>query len=314
MRIVVRSSDYGEAHAVSGFREDFGRRMLGLEVVAEDPTEFSATTIVQPIGMVLGSSIAANRTTFERNRLNDGDGNASLMWVRDGEMRADTRNTTHSVGQGHLLLISHEEQASVYLGRNSVLDGVLLPRALLEHGLSRVGRSLFGTYDQNNPIAAVLKAYVTTLLSSDPARTIGFQRLSGGHVADLITALLMERAGEPDPRAESESLARFEQICRAIDKQALDHSLTIHKLSTQFQLSLRSLNAIFARFDTTVADEIRHARLKHARRLLLLSQQGRQVPLKIAEIAFAAGFNDVTTFNRAYLRQFGERPSDTREK
>jgi transcriptional regulator GlxA family with amidase domain len=52
-------------------------------------------------------------------------------------------------------------------------------------------------------------------------------------------------------------------------------------------------------------------RLQAARKMLADPRSDR---LKVIDIAYASGFNEVSYFNRRFRQRFGEKPSDAREE
>lgn len=97
----------------------------------------------------------------------------------------------------------------------------------------------------------------------------------------------------------------FEEFRAYIESHCEDPALTPDLLAEHSGMSLRTLQAIFAREGTSPAQEVRRARLQRGHRML---EEGNAV----AEAAFSSGFNDVGTFSRAYRRAFNRPPVATK--
>lgn len=97
----------------------------------------------------------------------------------------------------------------------------------------------------------------------------------------------------------------FQELLTYIRSRCCDPRLTPAYLAQRAEVSLRTLQGVFSRHQTSPAREIRQARLAHGHRLL---QEGRSV----TETAYTSGFNDVGTFSRAYRRAFGQPPVASR--
>lgn len=114
----------------------------------------------------------------------------------------------------------------------------------------------------------------------------------------------------PDPShrtgsADSTSSMRgqeFDELMTYIRSRCGDPTLTPNHLAVQAGVSLRTLQAVFAKESTSPAREIRNARLELGRSLL---EQGHNV----TDTAFSSGFSDAGTFSRAYRRTFGSPPA-----
>jgi AraC-like DNA-binding protein len=89
-----------------------------------------------------------------------------------------------------------------------------------------------------------------------------------------------------------------------------DNSLTIASVARYFGLSSKLVQRLFERAGMTFTEFVLEQRLQLARRLLS-GQDSRQN--KIGAIAYAAGFGDLSYFNRTYRRRFGMTPSEWRD-
>jgi AraC-like DNA-binding protein len=74
-------------------------------------------------------------------------------------------------------------------------------------------------------------------------------------------------------------------------------------------ISRRRMYEVFEAFGETPSELIRSERLKRA---AITLRDPEQLNTKIADIAFGMGFNDVTTFTRAFTRHFGMTPREYR--
>jgi AraC-like DNA-binding protein len=99
-------------------------------------------------------------------------------------------------------------------------------------------------------------------------------------------------------------------IARNIERQIIGDPKTMldpADLSGQYQLPADQLETIFRdRHGSSLAEFQRNHRLELARALL------RESDLQIKQIAFEAGYTQVSNFSRAYSRHFGEPPKETR--
>ncbi|MGI5291983.1 helix-turn-helix domain-containing protein [Nonomuraea polychroma] len=103
-------------------------------------------------------------------------------------------------------------------------------------------------------------------------------------------------AGVPSRR-----LAR-EAMLRRVREEFGDPDFTVAALASEFHLSVRSLQVLFAEAGISPAAEIRRVRLEFAADLLAGGSTVRHA-------ALASGFTDPGTFARAFRRQYGESPS-----
>jgi AraC-like DNA-binding protein len=137
------------------------------------------------------------------------------------------------------------------------------------------------------------------------------QQLTARHMIDLVALLL--RTGRDDTHLATQrgySEARLQLIRAHVLDRLDDNSLTIASVARYFGLSSKLVQRLFERAGMTFTEFVLEQRLQLARRLLS-GQDSRQN--KIGAIAYAAGFGDLSYFNRTYRRRFGMTPSEWRD-
>ncbi|RUX65433.1 AraC family transcriptional regulator, partial [Mesorhizobium sp. M7A.F.Ca.US.014.04.1.1] len=80
-------------------------------------------------------------------------------------------------------------------------------------------------------------------------------------------------------------------------------------LARRHRLSARYIRKLFESEGTSLSDFMLCQRLLRAHRML---SNPRHAGRSITAIAFEAGFNDLSYFNRAFRRRYGATPSDVR--
>lgn len=160
----------------------------------------------------------------------------------------------------------------------------------------------------------------TLSLRTFPALSL-LRRVAGSHVAgrpvvtgasetariclELLAGALRSAAGSPVPARSHESIRAAVRI--RIAQGLADPHLDVHAVATAERLSARTVHAVFAEVDSSPAHEIRSLRMQRAQRLL------NETNLPIAEIAISCGFEEPTSFTRAFRRWSGETPRSYRD-
>ena len=129
----------------------------------------------------------------------------------------------------------------------------------------------------------------------------------GVRLAARVTQLLgtSSRASENLP---ARAVARVTRSIRAIERDS-SAQLTLRQLATQAGLSSYHFLRTFERLTgVTPHQYVRRMRLRDA--ALRLSFE----PIRVIEIAYESGFNDVSAFNRAFRAEFGINPRGYRER
>jgi AraC-like DNA-binding protein len=105
--------------------------------------------------------------------------------------------------------------------------------------------------------------------------------------------------------------ARLRAIKADIVANLTDRQISIDTAAARHGVTPRYVRMLFASDATTFSEFVLVQRLNRAHRLLLDS---RLFGRTISSIAFDAGFGDLSYFNRAFRRLYGETPSDVRAK
>jgi AraC-like DNA-binding protein len=122
---------------------------------------------------------------------------------------------------------------------------------------------------------------------------------------DLLS-LSLEVSGSQEDRRPLQILRRIQNH---IDANIADPGLSRDSIARSHGISTRYLSKIFEREGLSVARWIRLRRLELSRQRIEARGSGAAT---ISEIAFACGFTDVSSFNRAFKRHFGATPSSLR--
>lgn len=92
-----------------------------------------------------------------------------------------------------------------------------------------------------------------------------------------------------------------------MQRHLADPSLDVEHVARQCGVSRRYLETLFAQQQDSPAAYLRRTRLDRARQLLADPRA------RIADVAFDTGFQDITTFGRAFKRAYGLTPRDYRK-
>ena len=94
-----------------------------------------------------------------------------------------------------------------------------------------------------------------------------------------------------------------------IERHSEDPELGAAALAAKFRCSERYVHRLFALTDRSVSEHVNGRRIDACSRRLLDHDSAHRT---IAEIAFAAGFRDISHFNRLFKRCNGMAPRDFR--
>ena len=190
-----------------------------------------------------------------------------------------------------------------YNGGLSRKISVHLPR---DETLRRLRGSGLGglPIDPRDPLSNALEAVLVRLVTADQATV--------AKLADTLVELLATyvRCRELEtPAFDARTCERLARARTLIEANAGRAQYDLDALARDLSMSRRSVQRIFAAAGETVTEVFQDARLMRAKRELLAAPSR-----SVAEIAFEAGFNDLSHFHRVFRTRFGHAPGALRRK
>ncbi len=236
----------------------------------------------------------------------DFGGNFFLIIQLEGECGIEQNGTQSQIGPGDCILLDSSTPLLLsFAGKFSDHLSVHLPRQLLlseKVSELEVSRQL-GVED---PMSAVLRGLVAKIsqTSAENARAPHLR-----HLLFQATRQAFARDADAHYLVVDSSDSRLEAAQLLIDRHLTDECLSLAWLARRLGVSARTLQNDFNRVDWTVTSMIRTRRLFLARDKLA-EMRNRAGKATIADVAYSAGFNDISYFNRSFKEVFQQSPRD----
>lgn len=156
-----------------------------------------------------------------------------------------------------------------------------------------------------------LRNYTGFLLGSNPS-------VENAQIADLVGSTLLNLMtlgigceGDAAEVAQLRGLraARLREILSQIRQRFAYPAFSSEEVAGSLGLSQRYINDLLHETGTSLAERVLELRLQKA---LAMLADLRHNGLKVSEIAYACGFNEVSYFNRCFRRRFGATPTAAR--
>ena len=128
-------------------------------------------------------------------------------------------------------------------------------------------------------------------------------------IGGLLSAALEDCLTIEDARQGDAGRLRLEQIARHLRRHFADPDLSAADVAEAVGVSRRYLHKLYAQEGRTFRQELIALRIDACLKAFLDEQQAEKT---IAEIAFAAGYTDISQFNRHFRRVKGTTPSAAR--
>lgn len=254
------------------------------------------------------SLVKATRHSVLRLASHIASSTADLCFINlqiEGLGRTTQRGHEQLCAPGDLAVADTTEPFEIANCRNFKLFCFAVPRHLLPSGFVDCPRLRLSSTEAGRALSRTLAGYAELCLTS-PKVLEGMPQI-GQHVVDLL-------AHAPDMFVEG-SLERvnvpvlLSMMLDHIDQHSDDPDLGAAKIAAKFRCSPRYVHRLFAATGRSVGEHVNDRRVLACTRDLLDREGSHKT---IAEIAFAAGFRDISHFNRLFRRANGASPREFR--
>lgn len=244
--------------------------------------------------------------TRSRDLLSDGrDG--YLLTIHDAahEFSAAGRPTIRSA-PGDLILVSDGIDSEFRLPATEVRV-VAKGWSGLANRIPRIDMNPYYHIPHDAPGMALFTAY-SDLLRQHPPENEALAQAANNHLNELIALVLGGSVkGGTDRNENSIRAARLELIKKEVAERLRDPELSIGAIARSHGVTPRYVQRLFEAEGMTFSEYLLDRRLELALSLLHETREGR-----ISEVAYEAGFCDLSHFNRCFRRRYGTTPSEVK--
>jgi AraC-like DNA-binding protein len=292
-------------------REFFGRLVLRHDLEPVPDSDFRVTTTLRMFPDIALWTVASSPIHFRRTPelLADGNNGIGFCAVSAGQMRFAQYGSERDVPDFFFASVA-EPYSVTTTAASTTLVGVRLPREPLAGIVPGLDDALARPIPPGNEAVKLLKRYIG-VLDGDPSLACPVLRQPiVTHICDLAAlALGAGRDWREIAKTRGLSAARLHAIKADILAASGQPGLTLAALAVRHGVSPRYVQMLFEGEGLTFSQFLLDQRLSRAHRML---SDPRSAGLTITTIAYDAGFADLSYFNRAFRRRYGERPSDVR--
>lgn len=203
--------------------------------------------------------------------------------------------------------------ATDILGEGNGLSwiGMSLPRQALLDRIPHADDLVLKPLDPANPALGYLRAYLGLIAGLDVI--VNQPELSGHAGAALVdlVALSLGASREVAELAQRGGLrvARLQAVLAAIRKGFADPAFSANGVGLALGVSSNYVQKLLHETGSNFTERVLELRLQKARAMLA---GAGHYDVKVSEIAYLCGFNEVSYFNRCFRRRFGAAPNEYR--
>lgn len=295
------------------------------EVVAQGLSDLFVELKVEVSSSASNAKLWANTRTFgdlELLRTDVVTGGFSV--IRTPELVAASSSNVFFIGcilQGEATFTQESRTVSLQNSDLAILDStrpyridvadhldvlwIRVPRHRIAGRMPRSADILAQRVDGSSGTGHLASSLINASLSQAQKISVSESFRVGNAILDLLSLSLDVTLSQ----GESRPLHILRRVQNHIDANISDPGLCRESIAHSHGISPRYLSKIFEREGLTVARWIRLRRLELSRQRIE-ADHGNTAP--ISDIAYSCGFTDVSSFNRAFKKQFGATPSSLR--
>jgi AraC-like DNA-binding protein len=297
---------------LAAWREIFGRTVCNLNIDPLEPETFASdATICQLPGLgVLFAESGAVDLSHPRELIVDDD--LSFMAAPTCRYTAFQLGRTAELGAGAGVLMTNAEVGRIRLAAASRFITFRVPRAPMAALVPDIDAAVARRIPADNAALKLLVGYLESARDTLALTTPELQHAAVTHIHDLL-ALALGATREATEIAYGRGMraARLRAAKAFIMRHIGRQDLSARTVAAHLNITPRYVHVLFEAEGSSVTRFIVALRLARSHHMLV---DPRMTQRTISAIAFAAGFSDLSHFNRTFRRHFGKTPSDARRE
>jgi AraC-like DNA-binding protein len=289
----------------------FGRQMVKVQFEADPDVPFFRTaTLCGMPGLSLAFSRSSACHTFRtRSLMADGVDDLIFTAILEGAASGSLGDREPLVTAGDGLLMPCTEVLRFSYSTTSRFITAKVTRKAIAAMVKDPEAALFLPIRRTDELK-LLTSYVAGVEDGVMLTSPELRHAFATHVQDLIAlAIGATRDSTQLARGRGLRAARLAAVKADIAQHLGAEEFTVAAAAARQHVTPRYIQRLFEEEGTTFSAYALHLRLVRTHRLLT---DPRCAGWSIIAIAFEAGFNNVSHFNRAFRRLYGESPSDVR--
>ena len=301
---------FAEHERLTAWREVFGRTVCSLDIEPLEPANFcSEAAVYQLPGLgVLFATSGGMELTHSRELIDDDD--MSFMAAPTCRYVASQLGRTVELKAGAGVLMTNAEVGSIRLAASSRFVTFRVPRAAMAPLVPDLDAAVARRIPADNMALKLLVDYLESSRATQALTTPVLQHIAVTHIYDLLAvALGATRDATEIAYSRGMRAARLRAAKTFVAQNVARQDLSASSVAMHLRITPRYLHMLFETDGLSFTKFVVERRLARAYQMLL---DPRMAERTISAIAFAAGFSDLSHFNRAFRQHFGKTPTDAR--
>jgi len=294
------------------WREEFGRSWIRADLIPIPNDYVSSEIAVSQLSFVSLGSMRGTPLHMDRRfdlAAQEASSQLFLVLASGSPMRISQRGRSIDLAPGDMALVSSSEQARL----TQLMEGNRWSIRIPHRQVADVCRNVedkIARQIAKSELSNLLLHQVETAHRFGPKLDAATNHITAQYLLDLV-ALSLGAVGDAAQIATNRGLAaaRLDAIKAEILRCLERPNLRLEHIAAHHAVSSRYVQHLFELRGESFINFVLEQRLLSAYRLLC---EPRSKMRKISDIAAAAGFSDISYFNRAFRARFGAAPTDIR--
>jgi AraC-like DNA-binding protein len=311
--VVFSTSDVTDGDRLNAWQKAYVDTFVPCRIESNSEEPFWSRFTSMNIGPVMIGSVAGPPKVCVRDKFaaeRDKTNYLQVDVLQRGEKISKQCGREIAVCAGEALVFHNREPSFTVSPTTTQVQTIKIPETTIRGRIGDTARYAGVKLSCQVPQLRILAGYLQSLDFAGDLTDASSREMIGGHIVDLVVAALIRVEGRGDPsELYSVKAARLAAIRRLIESAFREPTFDTRHASQRLGISERYIQKLFEETGVTFSDYVAERRLRDAREKLLDRQLDQT---KIRDIAWSAGFSDISHFNRLFRRRFGEKPSALR--
>ncbi len=281
-----------------------------IESLSELPFQVDASLRALP-GIRFGMGVFGSSISRRTREIVAADNNDFCLFINtEGPFSILYSDAEVALGEGDACLLSCSHEVGMLRPSVGRLICARFERGPLAAQVPDIDGYRGHVIRSGNEALQLLTIYFRDLAGKQKLLTPELRQVVIAHIYDLLgLALSSSRERKGSAHGDGPVAIQLQAVKKYVADNLAKLDLSIAEASAANLLSPRHVQRLFKAEQTTFSEFLLLKRLQSVHTTLSDPKQRHR---RVGEIAFANGFGDVSSFNRAFLRHYGISPSATR--
>jgi AraC-like DNA-binding protein len=294
--------------SIREWRERSAWRRLDFRPLSDWPFRASVIPTFEELH-IARTAISPGVAFRDREMVRDGDDSFWLLLSQSTRLEIEHLGRDLRLGSGDATLTHTCETGSFGSRRHFGYIGVLLPRSEIAGRGVRLDGGLMRYLPRQSDALQLLRGYIQTLEKGKISPFAEARETICRHVIDLVALAVTAHRAIGESSLSAVAAAHLSTALHHLDVRFWDPELSVVAVTREMGISPRYLQRLLETSGTSFTARVTELRLQRAFTLLT---EARDNKLPISDIAFDAGFTDISHFNRLFRSRFGDTPRGVR--